>query len=67
MFRTNFLSIIGSLALYTQYTVHTVHTCICHTGDADCLLACICGHDTENVYNDMYAGTRNAILAKHRL
>jgi len=25
------------------------------------------GHDTENIYNDMYTGTRNAILAKHRL
>ena len=27
----------------------------------------ICGHDTENMYNNMYTGTRNAILAKHRL
>jgi len=25
----------------------------------------ICGHDTENIY--MYTGTRNVILAKHRL
>ena len=27
----------------------------------------ICGHDTENIYSDMYTGARNVILAKHRL
>ena len=27
----------------------------------------ICGHDTEHIYNDIYTGTRNVILAKHRL
>jgi len=25
------------------------------------------GHDTENIYNDMYTRTRNVILSKHRL
>jgi hypothetical protein len=24
------------------------------------------GHDTENICNGMYTGTRNVILAKHR-
>jgi len=25
------------------------------------------GHDTENFYNDMYTGTINVILVKHKL
>ena len=25
------------------------------------------GHDTENIYIEMYTGTRHAILAKYRL
>jgi len=31
------------------------------------ILGRICDHDTENIYNDIYTGTRNIILAKHRL
>ena len=27
----------------------------------------ICDHNTENIYNNMYTGARNVILAKHRL
>jgi hypothetical protein len=27
----------------------------------------VCRHSTKNVYNDTYTGTRNVILAKHRL
>ena len=28
---------------------------------------CVCGHNTENISYDMHTGTRNVILAKHKL
>jgi hypothetical protein len=46
--------------------LHSWFQCTCRYRLIQCYGG-ICRHSTENGYNDTYTGTRNVILAKHKL
>jgi len=57
--------LVGVVSVSQASACHTDTTPTSHTETPTHIE--ICGHDTEHIYNDMYTGTRNVILAKHRL